>query len=569
MNKQFMLRSSIANGRFENKFTYYIALLVLVILVVSDYNAFAQTGYAGEGGWYENDDFSGIVTLDSAIISDTNILVMTEHKIFYSDNISSGYEEVYITVASLNAMKATENITIAVGDNGFAVKSSGSDFSEIDFGVVVSSDLLGVSIYESNIWIVGTGGTIMHSNNSGVNWSDQSYFENIQLNDGDFMNSSHGWLVGDGGLILYTTDSGLNWASVNSGASTDLNAIDVETSEQNRIWIVGDFGVFLFSWGSSFGIRFDLKDTGVTADLYDIFSPSFGVFWIAGDNYTLLGSQNQGTDFILQTLPDTGTGYFTSVKMMDGKGIVTGTSTFNTIINGSFYVDPSDIDPWQDIGFYSRSVIPRLLGGMVRALQVVLIALLIGFALGLLMATFRTLSNRFLNIVATAYSDLFRNTPLLVQLTFIAFGLPEIGFNPPVFWDAVIALSLNTGAYQSEIIRSGILAIPKGQMEAARSLGMTNAQAMRHIILPQAVRITIPPLANESVNMFLNSSLLSVIGFMDITRVGNIVAIQSFLWARTFLYVAVTYFIITYTFTTILRKVEKKLKIPGLGGGEI
>ncbi len=264
-----------------------------------------------------------------------------------------------------------------------------------------------------------------------------------------------------------------------------------------------------------------------------------------------------------------GTGHFSSVQMLDGIGIVTGTMMFYTLINGSFYSDPADIDPWQDIGFYSRSVIPRLLGGMISALQVVLIALVIGFALGLLMATFRTLSNRPLNIVATAYSDLFRNTPLLVQLTFIAFGLPEIGFNPPVFWDAVIALSLNTGAYQSEIIRSGIQAIPKGQMEAARSLGMTNTQAMRHIILPQAVRITIPPLANESVNMFLNSSLLSVIGFMDITRVGNIVAIQSFLWARTFLYVAVTYFIITYSFTTILRKAENKLKIPGLGGGEI
>ncbi len=199
-----MLRSSIAKGRFENKYSFYIALIVLVLLVVSDYNAFAQTG---TGGWYENEDFSGIVTVDSAMISDTNILVISENKIFHNDNVSGEYEEVYSTTETLNAIKATQDLTIVVGDDGFAVMSSdGVDFTDIDFGVTVSSDLLGMAVYETNIWIVGTGGTIMYSNTSGADWSVQSYAANIQLNDADFMNSSRGWIVGNGGVILTTSD---------------------------------------------------------------------------------------------------------------------------------------------------------------------------------------------------------------------------------------------------------------------------------------------------------------------------------------------------------------------------
>ena len=106
-------------------------------------------------------------------------------------------------------------------------------------------------------------------------------------------------------------------------------------------------------------------------------------------------------------------------------------------------------------------------------------------------------------------------------------------------------------------------------MEAARSLGMTNVEAMRHIILPQAVRITIPPLSNEAVIMFLNTAQLSVIAYEEITRIGQLVATTTFLWSRTFLYVALTYFVITYSITQALRRLEKKLKIPGLGGGEL
>ncbi|MHA2253365.1 MAG: amino acid ABC transporter permease, partial [Candidatus Kariarchaeaceae archaeon] len=272
-------------------------------------------------------------------------------------------------------------------------------------------------------------------------------------------------------------------------------------------------------------------------------------------------------------------GYFNGIAVINDTGVAVGSELFYTQTGGGLIPPYKVKDPWKDLGFYSREVIPMLLRGMVRALQVVAVALVIGFFLALIMTTFRTVNSRPLNILSTAYSDFFRNTPLLVQLFFITFGLPEVkfdllgwhfaGVNPSYFWDGVITFSLNTGAYQSEIIRSGILAIPKGQMEAARSLGMSNFQSMRYIILPQAVRITIPPLANEAVNMFLNSSLLSTIGYEEITRVGWLVIAMSFLVPQTFLFVAATYFVITYTITQILRRVEKKLRIPGLGGGAL
>jgi polar amino acid transport system permease protein len=137
------------------------------------------------------------------------------------------------------------------------------------------------------------------------------------------------------------------------------------------------------------------------------------------------------------------------------------------------------------------------------------------------------------------------------------------------YGSAVLALGLNSGAYQTEIIRSGIQAIPSGQMEAGRSIGLTYLQTMRYIILPQAIRIVIPPLGNETVNLVLNSSLASVIGFGELTRRGKLLISLTFETFWTWTLVLMFYFVITYTLSTILKYLEKRLKIPGLGlGGE-
>ncbi len=195
-----------------------------------------------------------------------------------------------------------------------------------------------------------------------------------------------------------------------------------------------------------------------------------------------------------------------------------------------------------------------------------------------------------LNSIATLYTDFFRNTPLIVQFMFIHFGLQlgkivqgigldMIGDNDGTFVSfirdeiladrayisAIFALGLNSGAYQCETIRGAISAIPSGQMEAGRSIGLNYFQTMRLIIMPQAIRICIPPLGNEVVNLVLNSSLAMVIGYAELTRQGKLIIAITFqiFWAWGL--VMISYFIVTWTLALILRRIEKKTRIPGLG----
>ena len=192
-----------------------------------------------------------------------------------------------------------------------------------------------------------------------------------------------------------------------------------------------------------------------------------------------------------------------------------------------------------------------------------------------------------LNSLATVYTDFFRNTPLIVQFMFIHFGvrlgmriqeLMEGTFGDPgidgidyffygerAFLSAIFTLGLNSGAYQCETIRGAISAIPSGQMEAGRSIGLTYIGTMRLVIMPQAIRICIPPIGNEMVNLVLNSSLAMVIGYAELTRQGNVMMTSTFQLFFAWGLVMVSYFVITWTLALILRRLEEKTKIPGLG----
>lgn len=200
-----------------------------------------------------------------------------------------------------------------------------------------------------------------------------------------------------------------------------------------------------------------------------------------------------------------------------------------------------------------------------------------------------------LNTIATVYTDFFRNTPLIVQFMFIHFGL-QLGrliqepaqalledstsglagfirdefLNDRAYISAICALGFNSGAYQCETIRGAIQAIPSAQMEAGRSIGLTYMQTMRRIILPQAIRICIPPMGNEMVNLVLNSSLAMVIGYAELTRQGKLITAVTFQMAYTWGMVLVSYFVITWTLALLLRRLEETTRIPGLGmtGGE-
>ena len=215
-----------------------------------------------------------------------------------------------------------------------------------------------------------------------------------------------------------------------------------------------------------------------------------------------------------------------------------------------------------------------------------------------------------LNTIATVYTDIFRNTPLLVQFMFIHFGFelgrrlqdpglmlfdfdylegnsnfitdifvvyetnPEsLAYGRPIggiledraYISAIFALGLNSGAYQCETIRGAIAAIPSGQMEAGRSIGLNYMQSMRLVVMPQAVRICIPPLGNEMVNLVLNSSLAMIIGYAEITRQGKLIVATTFQVFWTWGMVLISYFLITWTLALFLRYLEERTRIPGLG----
>lgn len=164
-----------------------------------------------------------------------------------------------------------------------------------------------------------------------------------------------------------------------------------------------------------------------------------------------------------------------------------------------------------------------------------------------------------LSFIATAYIDFFRGTPLYVQILLIYFGILPLLFEAGPFLAAVIACSLNSGAYIAEIVRAGIQAVDRGQMEAARSLGMNKNQAMWLVILPQAYKIVIPPLINEFIAVLKDTSLVAVIAAEELTLRGKLLYSTTFEAAWIWGTVAMIYFVMTKTLSIIGDWVERRL----------
>lgn len=198
-------------------------------------------------------------------------------------------------------------------------------------------------------------------------------------------------------------------------------------------------------------------------------------------------------------------------------------------------------------------------------LYLAIISTILGFGLAVLVALLRISRARLLRWPAMAYIELLRGTPLLVQVLITWLVLPQVGLKLSILQAGLLALVVNTSAYQAEAIRAGIQAIPSGQMEAATSLGMTYVQAMRHVILPQAFRLVIPPLGNEFIILLKDTSIISVIGVVELTQAAQIFAARTFLVLEAFVGVALMYFVMTYSLSLLLQWVERRLAIPGLG----
>ncbi len=207
---------------------------------------------------------------------------------------------------------------------------------------------------------------------------------------------------------------------------------------------------------------------------------------------------------------------------------------------------------------------PDLAEGVVTTLYLTIVALAVGVLLGLPAALARVYGPPWLRKLAVAYIELFRGTPLLVQLFIIYYGLPELGLTFDRLPAAFIALGMNSGAYQAEYFRGAIQSVGSGQMTAARALGMSKINAILYIILPQAIRLAIPAWSNEAVSMIKYTAVVFLIAVPDLMGKAKILIGRYFNPIEMYLTVGLIYLILVGIATWLVRKVENKLELPSV-----
>lgn len=205
--------------------------------------------------------------------------------------------------------------------------------------------------------------------------------------------------------------------------------------------------------------------------------------------------------------------------------------------------------------------------GLRNTLILAFFAVILGVLFGTLLALMKLSKKKFLNIPANVYIEIIRGTPMFLQLMIIFYGLPIFGIRFPNLWftdyfpefmSALVAMSMNSSAYVAEIIRAGINSIDKGQMEAARSIGMTESMAMKLIILPQAYKNILPALCNEFVTIIKETAIVSVVGFPDLMYSAQQVRIDTFRVFEPMLAAGGVYFVLTFTTSRLIAKLEKR-----------
>jgi len=212
-----------------------------------------------------------------------------------------------------------------------------------------------------------------------------------------------------------------------------------------------------------------------------------------------------------------------------------------------------------DIAFL-ESILPQLISGAWITIQLTVYAVGAGVVLGLVFALARLSKSPLISAPAIAYIEFMRGTPLLAQIFMIYFGLGSVGINVPDFASGFIALSLNSAAYNAEIFRAGIQSISKGQMEASRSLGLTYAQSMAYVVIPQAFRFCLPPLGNEFIALLKDSSLVAIIGISDLMRVGREINGRTLRSIEVFGYVSIVYLLMTLPLSQMVTALERRMK---------
>lgn len=218
-----------------------------------------------------------------------------------------------------------------------------------------------------------------------------------------------------------------------------------------------------------------------------------------------------------------------------------------------------------------KNYYPQLLSGVGCTMLIALTGTVIGLLIGLLAGIVKTspfskngllrVIHKIVNIIISVYIEVFRGTPMMVQSMVIFWGYAFLngGNTLPLIPAGIFIVSINTGAYMAEIVRGGIISIEKGQLEGAYSVGMTHAQAMLHVVIPQAIRNILPSVSNEFVINIKDTSVLNVIGVMELYYMAGVINRINLQIFQTYTVICVIYFILTFTITRLLRLLEKKL----------
>ncbi len=224
---------------------------------------------------------------------------------------------------------------------------------------------------------------------------------------------------------------------------------------------------------------------------------------------------------------------------------------------------PTEEAVHQDARPHGLTVVWRYGGILLQSAGLTVVLSLLSFplavGLGLLIAVGRIYGPSWLRPPLTAYVEVLRGTPVMLQLYFIFFFLPELGIRVPAFWTAILGLAVNYSAYESEIYRAGLQAIPVGQMEAALSLGMSPALALRRIVVPQAVRIVIPPVVNDFIALFKDTSVCSVVTLVELTKRFSVLSQSSQATIELMIMTAVLYMLMSYPLSILSSRLEARL----------
>jgi polar amino acid transport system substrate-binding protein len=204
--------------------------------------------------------------------------------------------------------------------------------------------------------------------------------------------------------------------------------------------------------------------------------------------------------------------------------------------------------------------LPLLLRGALTTVELSVLAMALAMATGLVLVLMRVLGVAPLRWLAKAYVEVIRGTPLLIQLFMIYYALPEFGIRLNAFVAAILGLGLNYAANEAENYRAGIESVPRGQLEASMALGLSRWQAMRHVVLPQTVRLVIPPVTNDFIAMFKDSSIVSVITMVELTKVYGMLAMSTYDYFGLGLMTAALYFALSYPASLLASRLERKLR---------